>query len=112
MDDKIWANFFEPFSQIDKQHSQLFEYSMKIGGYTLGMRERENESAYPGFLAGRLKQHLSRYKRKLREHQRRSLWVRQAYERLQPIDPDPQNVSVLSFSNPRRSERPMRRSKR
>jgi hypothetical protein len=48
MDDKISANSFEPFSQIDMQQSQLFEYSTTIGGHTHGMGERENESAYPG----------------------------------------------------------------
>jgi hypothetical protein len=63
-------------------------------------------------LARRLKQNLSRYKRKLREHQHRALWTGQTYERLQPIDPDTQDVSVLSFYNPHRPERPARRSKR
>jgi hypothetical protein len=76
------------------------------------MGERENESAYPGPLARRLKQNLFRYKRKLREHQRRTLWARQAYKRLQPIHSDTQDVSTLSFYNPRRPERPTRRSKR
>jgi hypothetical protein len=76
------------------------------------MGERENESAYLGPLARRLKQNLSGYKRKLREHQGRALWVRQAYERLQPIDPDTEDVSALSFYNPCCPERPTRRSKR
>jgi hypothetical protein len=59
-----------------------------------------------------LKQNLSCYKRKLRERQRRALWARRPYERLQPIDPDPQDVLALSFYNPRRPDRPTRRSKR
>jgi hypothetical protein len=63
-------------------------------------------------LARRLKQNLSRYKRKLREHQLRALWARQAYECLQPIDHDTQDVSAVSFYNTRRQERPTRRSKR
>jgi hypothetical protein len=106
------SEFFQPFSQIDKQHGQLCEYCTKIGGDTLGMGEHENESAYPGPLTRRPKQNLSRYKRKLREHQRRVLWPRQAYERLQPIDSDTQDVSALSFYNSRRPERLTRRSRR
>jgi hypothetical protein len=76
------------------------------------MGERQNESAYPGPLAMRLNQNLSCYTRKLREHQRRALLARQAYEHLQPIDPDTQDVSALSFYNPRHSERATRRLKR
>jgi hypothetical protein len=93
MDDKIWANLFEPFFQIDKQMGQPFEYSTKIGGHTLGMGKGENESARPGLLARRLKQNLSRDQRELREHHRRALWARKADERLQPIEPDTQDVS-------------------
>jgi hypothetical protein len=77
-----------------------------------GMGERENEFVYPGPLARRLKQHLSRDKRKLREHQRRALCARQAYECPQAIDPDTQDISALSFYDLRRPERPKRRSKR
>jgi hypothetical protein len=73
MDDEIWANFFESFSEIDKQQGQLFEYSMEIGGHRLGMGECENEEAYPGPLARQLKQNPFRYNRKLREHQHRAL---------------------------------------
>jgi hypothetical protein len=59
-----------------------------------------------------LKQSLSPYKRKLREHERWALWARQAYERLQPIDPDTHDVSALLFYNLRHPERLTRRSKR
>jgi hypothetical protein len=95
MDDKTREKFFESFSQIDKHQGQLFEYSTKIGGHTLRMGERQNESACSGPLARRLKQNLCRHKGKLREHQHRALWTRQADECLQPIDSDTQDVSAL-----------------